>query len=100
MSRWFDRFASWAAEATGSAYAFAAAVLVIVAWAVAGPMFGFSDTWQLVCNTGTTIVTFWLVFIIQNTQNRDQKEMKRELRELVRAVPGADDAVVEKDDPS
>jgi low affinity Fe/Cu permease len=91
VSRWFARFASLTAEAAGSAPAFTAACAVILIWAASGPVFGWSDTWQLVVNTGTTIVTFLMVFLIQNTQNRDQEEMKRELRELVRAVPGARD---------
>jgi low affinity Fe/Cu permease len=68
---WFTRFANQAARATGHPSAFMLAVLIVAIWAITGPMFRFSDTWQLVINTGTTIVTFLMVFLIQNTQNRD-----------------------------
>jgi low affinity Fe/Cu permease len=89
---WSDRFARAAtrvSEALGSALAFLAALLVIVVWAISGPIFGFSDTWQLVINTGTTIVTFLMVFVIQNTQNRDAKATQVKLDELIRAVSNA-----------
>ena len=82
---WFRRFAHATAEATGRSGAFVAAVLVILAWAVTGPLFHFSDTWQLVINTGTTIVTFLMVFLIQNTQNRDAQAIHLKLDELIRA---------------
>jgi low affinity Fe/Cu permease len=82
---WFRRFAHATAEATGRSGAFVAAVLVILAWAVTGPLFHFSDTWQLVINTGTTIVTFLMVFLIQNTQNRDAHAIHLKLDELIRA---------------
>ena len=72
----FTRFAKWTARTTGHPVAFIAAMLIIVVWAVTGPLFGFSDTWQLVINTGTTIVTFLMVFLIQNTQNRDSEVMQ------------------------
>lgn len=87
MSRsrnWFSELAGWASHATGRAPAFAMAVAVIVIWAVSGPMFGFSDTWQLVINTGTTIVTFLMVFLIQNSQNRDSAAIQVKLDELIR----------------
>jgi len=74
------------------------AVLVIVGWAAMGPAFGFSDTWQLVINTGTTIVTFLMVFLIQNTQNRDAQAMQVKLDELIRAVEGAHNALVNLED--
>ncbi len=85
----FRRFATSASEATGSPWTFMLAVLVIVVWAVSGPVFGFSDTWQLVINTGTTIITFLMVFLVQNTQNREAVAMQLKLDELLRAVNGA-----------
>ena len=91
----FSRFARWTARAAGHPSAFLMALLVIVVWAVTGPVFGFSDTWQLVINTGTTIVTFLMVFLIQNTQNRDSVAVQLKLDELVRAVSGAHNAVLD-----
>jgi low affinity Fe/Cu permease len=85
----FRRVASCAANAVGSKWAFLLSVVIVVAWAVTGPMFHFSDTWQLVINTGTTIVTFLMVFLIQNTQNRDAKAIHLKLDELIRGVKGA-----------
>ncbi len=89
MNRWFARIAGKVAEWTGSSYAFIAAALLVLAWLVTGPVFGFSDTWQLVINTGTTIVTFLMVFLIQNTQNRDTRALHLKLDELMRALPEA-----------
>ena len=86
---WFTRFAKRAARVSGRPMAFGAAASVIVVWACAGPLFGFSDTWQLVINTGTTIVTFLMVFLIQNTQNRDSEALQIKLDELIRAVETA-----------
>src|SRR5215210_6762774 len=83
-SNFFTDFASWVARATGKPWTFAACVLVVLLWAASGPFFGFSDTWQLVINTGTTIVTFLMVFLIQNTQNRDGAAIQAKLDELVR----------------
>ena len=89
MKELFHKFAHHAAEAMGSPIAFVSAVLLVVAWAVTGPLFGFSETWQLVINTGTTIITFLMVFVIQNTQNRDIRTQQLKLDELLRAVKGA-----------
>jgi len=86
---WFGRVATKVSNATGSAWAFTAALIVIMVWIVTGPIFGFSDTWQLVINTGTTIVTFLMVFLIQNTQNRDAKATQLKLDELIRALADA-----------
>jgi len=91
----FRKFAQRTSEWTGSAWAFVLAVMIILIWAVTGPMFGFSDTWQLVINTGTTIVTFLMVFLIQNTQNRDAKAMHLKLDELLRGVEGARTGMVD-----
>jgi low affinity Fe/Cu permease len=89
MGNWFARGATRVAAAAGSPWGFGLAVLVVLVWAISGPIFGFSDTWQLVINTGTTIVTFLMVFLIQNTQNRDTKALHLKLDELLRAVQGA-----------
>ena len=85
----FYRFSQWASRAAGQPLAFFLALLLIVAWATTGRLFHFSDTWQLVINTGTTIITFLMVFLIQNTQNRDGQAMQIKLDELIRAMEGA-----------
>jgi len=90
----FRRFSHRVSHAVGTPWAFAAAFAVIVAWAVTGPIFHFSDTWQLVINTGTTIVTFLMVFLIQNTQNRDGQVIQLKLDELIRAVHSARNELV------
>jgi low affinity Fe/Cu permease len=95
MADFFRRFAHVVSEITGSAWAFLLAVGVIVIWALTGPLFGFSDTWQLVINTGTTIVTFLMVFLIQNTQNRDAKAIHLKLDELLRAQQHARTGMVD-----
>jgi low affinity Fe/Cu permease len=90
----FDRFASWSAHWTGHSLAFFSAVAITLAWALSGPLFGFSDTWQLVINTGTTVLTFLMVFVIQNTMNRDSAALHAKLDELVRASSDARDALI------
>ena len=89
MNELFRKFSQHMSKAVGSPWAFVTAFAVVLVWAVSGPMFGFSDTWQLVINTGTTIVTFLMVFLIQNTQNRDAQAIHLKLDELVRALEGA-----------
>ena len=89
MRKLFNNIATWIATAAGQPVTFIAAVLIIVIWGVSGPMFQFSDTWQLVVNTGTTIITFLMVFLIQNSQNRDGAAMQAKLDELLRAVDKA-----------
>jgi len=92
---WFGRFAALSSGWLGSKWAFAGAGLVIVIWATTGPLFHFSDTWQLVINTGTTIVTFLMVFLIQNTQNRDARAINLKLNELIRAIDKAHDQMID-----
>jgi len=89
MDRFFTRIATGVASAVGQPWAFIAAILFILLWAISGPLFGFSDTWQLIVNTSTTIVTFLMVFVIQNSQNRDAAAMQAKLDELIRAVDSA-----------
>ena len=96
----FRLFAHRSAVMLGSAWAFAAAAFVILVWLVTGPTFHFSDTWQLIINTATTIITFLMVFLIQNTQNRDAKAMHLKLDELIRALKGARDQLVDLEDLS
>jgi low affinity Fe/Cu permease len=86
---WFTRFASAISRTTGHPVSFCCALAIILLWAVSGPLFRFSDTWQLVINTGTTIVTFLMVFLIQNTQNRDSRAIQVKLDELIRSIDGA-----------
>jgi len=92
---WFTRFTKWTAHATGRPAAFLTAVLVVLAWATTGPFFSFSDTWQLVINTGTTIVTFLMVFLIQATQNRDSEALQVKLDEIIRAIGNAKNEVLD-----
>lgn len=96
----FERFANWATIATGSSAAFITAIVVIVVWAVSGPIFKYSDTWQLVINTGTTIVTFLMVFLIQKSQNKDSKAIHLKLNEILASHQGASNRMVNLEDLS
>src|SRR5436190_6408098 len=100
MNDFFRKIAQTTSHIIGSPFAFIGAVLIVIVWAVTGPLFGFSDTWQLVINTGTTIVTFLVVFMIQNTQNRDSKAIQLKLDELLRAVGDARNTMVDLEDLS
>ncbi|MFI5409519.1 low affinity iron permease family protein [Kaistia sp. UC242_56] len=91
MERYFEKFANATAKATGSSPAFLLCVAAVILWAVSGPFFGFSEAWQLVINTGTTIVTFLMVFLIQNTQNRDSEALQTKLDELIRSSAAKDE---------
>lgn len=100
MHELFRKFSTSTSAAVGSSWVFILAVFVVLGWAVTGPLFGFSNTWQLVINTGTTIVTFLMVFLIQNTQNRDSKAVHLKLDELLRGVKGARTSLVDLEEMS
>src|SRR5947207_3168211 len=100
MNDLFRKFAHRISQAVGSPWAFVVAVLIIIVWAATGPIFKYSDTWQLVINTGTTIITFLMVFLIQNTQNRDAKAIHLKLDELIKGVRGGRTKLVDLEDLS
>ena len=91
----FNRFAKWTSRVAGKPVTFALAIAVVIAWAVTGPIFGFSDSWQLVINTGTTIITFLMVFLLQNTQYRDSEAIQIKLDEMIRSIEGAHNVLLE-----
>ena len=100
MSERFSHFSTWSATKVGSYWAFIAALGLVVAWAVTGPLFGFSNTWQLVINTSTTIVTFLMVFLLQYDQNRNAQALQVKLDELIRSTKGARNLLVDAEDMS
>ena len=98
--RWFDRFSSAVTRAAGSSYAFLLAISVVLVWAASGPIFGFSDTWQLVINTGTTIITFLMVFVIQQSQNKDTLAIQLKLNELIASDAASNNRLIDIEDLS
>jgi low affinity Fe/Cu permease len=98
QKNFFERFSNWATAATGSSAAFLTAIAIIVIWLVTGPVFKYSDTWQLVINTGTTIVTFLMVFLIQKSQNKDSKAIHLKLNELLASHEGTSNRMVSIED--
>jgi low affinity Fe/Cu permease len=97
-TNFFENFANWATNATGSSTAFIIAITVIIIWGITGPVFNYSDTWQLIINTGTTIVTFLMVFLIQKSQNKDSKAVHLKLNELLASHQGASNRMVNLED--
>ena len=97
-SNYFEKFANWATNATGSSAAFITAIIIIIIWIITGPVFHYSDTWQLIINTGTTIVTFLMVFLIQKSQNKDSKAVHLKLNELLASHQGASNRMVDIED--
>lgn len=90
----FERFSSWVSRSSGRPLAFTLSVVLVVVWALTGPIFGFNDTWQLIINTTTTVITFWMVFVLQHTQNKDTKAVELKLDELIRKIDGTDDRLI------
>lgn len=100
MNELFRKFSVTSSDVVGSPWAFIVAVVILIVWGLSGPVFDYSDTWQLVINTGTSVITFLMVFLIQNTQNRDTKILQLKLDELLRAVEGARTGLVRLEDLS
>ena len=100
MNTIFRKFAKWVSSVAGSPYVFVFAIVIVGIWALMGPMFGYSDSWQLVINTGTTILTFLMVFLIQNTQNRDSHAVHLKLGKLINAVDAARNQLIDIEDNS
>ncbi|MFL5323292.1 MAG: low affinity iron permease family protein [Microvirga sp.] len=100
LSKTFTDIATHVAHASGRPFTFVAAILIILVWAITGPMFGYSDTWQLIINTGTTIVTFLMVFLIQRSQDKDSVALHLKLNELVAAIQGASNRLINVEDLS
>jgi len=98
MAGWFSRFAVRVSRIAGHYLAFAAAITILLIWLMTGPLFGFSDTWQLVINTSTSIITFLMVFLIQNSQNRDLRAIHLKLDELIHAIDAASDRLIDAED--
>jgi low affinity Fe/Cu permease len=98
ISHRLERLSSWITQWTGGSWGFGVALGVVIVWAATGPLFGFSDTWQLVINTGTTIVTFLMVFLIQRSQNKDSMALQLKLNELVAAIDGASNRLIDVED--
>ena len=90
----FERFSGWVSRSTGRPLTFILSVALVAVWAATGPFFGFNDTWQLIINTTTTVITFWMVFILQHTQSKDTKAIELKLDELIRKVGGTDDRLI------
>ena len=100
VSARLEQFSSWATAATGSNFGFVSAVLIVILWLATGPVFHYSDTWQLVINTGTTIITFLMVFLIQRSQNKESMAVQLKLNELVAAMMGASNRLIDVEDLS
>lgn len=100
MHQIFRKFAHWTSQVAGSPWAFVTAFVIIVAWAISGPLFHFSTSWQLVVNTVTTILTFLMVFLIQNTQNRDSRAVHLKLDELIKSIDSARNQLIDIEDSS
>ena len=98
ISKIFEKFSAKVTKATGSSFAFIIAFMIIVVWGITGPLFGFSDTWQLVINTGTTIITFLMVFVIQQSQNKDTMAVQMKLNELIGCTKGASNRLIDVED--